>query len=70
MRMEQVRDGEAVPITIHVMMAHWRNAIARLHQCRQNEIINATNRHSNHTSQHQKEKGKHLVRKLISPFAT
>jgi Meiosis-specific coiled-coil domain-containing protein MEIOC len=57
MRVEQIRDGDAVPVAIHLAMAQWFNGIGKLQMCRQDEIFNAANRHYSRSPQYQKERG-------------
>ena len=64
MRIEQIREGESVPATIHMMLANWFSGIGKLQKCRQDEIINAANRHYSHSPQQQKEKGVPIVNSL------
>jgi hypothetical protein len=65
MRVEQIRDGEAVPAVIHLAMAQWYNGVSKLQNCRQSEIFNAANRQYSRSPQYQKERGNFVICHLL-----
>jgi len=56
-RIEELRGGTSVPMSIQLTLNSWYCGIGKLSQCRRDEILNAASRFHGHSSQQQKERG-------------